>query len=359
LEKIKINGKIIDPEALVSDEWPLAGLSESEKRPLQIIRDWVLGQTEFTFQTSGSTGTPKQCSFSREQIIASAQRTLDFFQLSQGATVLCCLNTDFVAGFMMIIRALVGQLKLIITDPSADPWKYLDDTIDFAAVTPMQFESGMRNLPEKITKVGTLLIGGAAIHPLLENQLQVLQGRIYHSYAMTETLTHVALRIVNGLGKSNVYSALPGVSFTVDDRNCLTIHDTLLRIKELITNDIVELQDSNSFQWLGRYDNVINTGGIKIHTEQLETMIGDALLGHGISTNFCVVSTDDIKLTSRVVLLMEIHDVRLREEEIRNLLKNRLPRYHSPSKVIFVREIFLTKSGKVDRIKNASHYLHT
>ncbi len=359
MEKIKINGKIIDPEALVSDEGYRGGLSETEIRPLQIIRDWLLGQTEFTFQTSGSTGTPKLCNFSRSRIIAGAQRTLNFFQIDHGATVLCCLNTEFVAGFMMIIRALVGQLNLIITDPSADPWEGIEDKIDFAAVTPMQIENGMRNHPEQITKVGTLLIGGAAIHPLLEKQLQTLPGRVYHSYAMTETLTHVALRMVHGQEKSDVYSALPGVSFTIDDRNCLIIHDNVLGIKELITNDIVELQDSKSFRWLGRYDNVINTGGIKIQTEHLETMIGDALSGHGISTNFCVISTDDIKLTNRLVLLMEIHDVGLGEKEIRNLLKNLLPRYHSPSEVIFVREIFLTKSGKVDQIKNASHYLHT
>jgi o-succinylbenzoate---CoA ligase len=357
LERIKINGKIIDPEVIFSGEW--IGLKETERKPLQIITDWLLGQTEFTFRTSGSTGTPKQCSFSREQIIAGAQRTLDFFHLDQGTTILCCLNTEFVAGFMMIIRALVGQLNLIITDPSADPWKDLEDIIDFSAVTPMQVESGMRHYPEKISKIGKLLIGGAAIHPLLERQVADLPGRIYHSYAMTETLTHVALREVIGQGKSDIYSALPGVSFTVDDRKCLIIHDNVLGINELITNDIVELQDSKSFRWLGRYDNVINTGGIKIHTEQLETMIGDALLGHGISTNFCVISTDDLKLTNRLVLLMEIHNVELTEEEIRNLLKNRLPRYHSPSEVIFVPEIFLTKSGKVDRIKNASHYLHT
>ncbi|MDZ7607379.1 MAG: AMP-binding protein [Cyclobacteriaceae bacterium] len=359
MEKLKINGKIIDPEALVSDEWKWVGLSETERKPLQIIRDWQHGQTEFTFQTSGSTGTPKQCSFSRSQILASAQRTLDFFQLYQGNAVLCCLNTEFVAGFMMIIRALVGQLNLIITDPSTDPWKSLEDRIDFAAVTPMQIENGIRNHPEKIAKVGTILIGGAAIHPLLEKQLQALPGRVYHSYAMTETLTHVALREVVGPGKSDLYTALPGVSFTVDDRNCLIIHDDLLGIIELITNDIAELPDSKSFRWLGRFDHVINTGGIKIQVEQLEIMIGDALLQHGISANFCAVATADIQLTNRVVLLMETHGAALGAEEIRMLLKTRMPRYHCPSEVIFVSKIFHTKSGKVDRIKNASHYLHT
>jgi len=354
LESLKINGKFVDPGAVELDS-----LQESERRPLQIIRDWQNGQSEFSFQTSGSTGTPKIYVFSREQLVASAQRTLDFFQLSQGKTVLCCLNTEFVAGFMMIIRALVGKLNLVVTDAAADPWKSLENTIDFAAVTPMQVESGLQNYPDKISKIGTLLIGGAAIHPLLEIQLKDFPGRMYHSYAMTETLTHVALRKVTGQSRSDIYSALPGVSFSVNDKNCLVIHDELLGLKELNTTDVVELLDSKTFRWLGRFDNVINTGGIKIQIEHLEAMIGEALLHHGIIANFCIVSTSDIKLTTRIVLLMEAHRASVGEEGIRILLKSHLPRYHCPSEVIFVHEIFLTKSGKVDRIKNSDHYLHT
>ncbi len=357
MEGLKINGRVVDPRTLGSDEW--RGLKESEKKPLRIISDWLKGQSEFSFQTSGSTGTPKQCRFSRNQIIASAQRTLDFFQLKQGDTTLCCLNTEFVAGYMMIIRALVGQLNLIITDPSADPWKDLEDIIDFAAVTPIQVESGMRRYPEKISKIGKLLIGGAAIHPLLERQVADLPGRVYHSYAMTETLTHVALREVAGTTKTDIYSALLGVSFTTDDKNCLIIHDNRLGLHGLKTTDLVELLDSKSFRWLGRYDNVINTGGIKLQIEYLEPLIGKALRQLGITSNFCVVPKEDLKRTTRVVLLIEIHGVSLRQEEIQLRLKSQMPRYHCPSEVIFVPEIFLTKSGKVDRIKNVSHYIHT
>jgi len=356
LESLKINGKIIDAQTLVSDGWD--GLKESERRPLQIIRDWLSGQSEFSFQTSGSTGTPKLCSFSREQIIASAERTLDFFQLNQGNTVLCCLNTEFVAGFMMIIRALVGKLNLVVTDPAADLWKDLEYAIDFAAVTPMQIESGMRNYPEKISKIGTLLIGGAAIHPLLDKQLEALPGRVYHSYAMTETLTHVALREVVGPSRSDTYTALPGVTFSVNENACLVLHNALPGIGVLETNDVVTLVSDTAFRWIGRRDNIINSGGIKFQVERVEKDIANILTTRGFQSLFCLVAAPDTALTHKMIMLMESHENTMKQNEILNLLKAELPKYHYPREILFVQEILLTKTGKIDRKRNAEMYIH-
>ena len=359
MEEIKINGKIIDLEAIVSQGLERSVQSEYEANTRQIIKSWLLGQHEFAFKTSGSTGMPKSCVFSRDQVKNSAHRSLDFFGLKPGDTVLCCLNTEFVAGFMMIIRALIGQLNLVIIDPVSDPWKNLEDSINFTAVTPIQIESGLRDHPEKISMIGKLLVGGAAIHPLLERQLGALPVHVYHSYAMTETLTHIAMREVGSESISNIYSALEGVTFSTDAENCLIIHDAILGLKELRTNDVIELLNAKSFRWLGRIDNIVNSGGIKIQIEQLEASISELLVKHGINSNFCIVSKDDQVLTNKVVLLLENNELSFEALEIRSILKFGLPRYHCPTEVKLVPEIFLTKSGKVDRLKNTNHYLHS
>jgi len=246
------------------------------------------------------------------------------------------------------------------TNVTADPWLELGDdvAIDFAALTPIQIESGLTSHLSKMSRVKSLLIGGAALHPRLENQLHDLKNSVYHSYAMTETLTHVALRAVTGSKGSDVYKALDGVSFGVNEQNCLIINDAQLGLTNLQTTDEVELLDSKSFRWLGRMDNVINSGGIKIHVEQLESLIGEVLSRYGIITRFCIITRDDIRLTTAMLLLIEENVVGVEALEIRNYLKKNLPRFHSPTEVLLVPEIFHTESGKLDRIKNASHYLH-
>ncbi|MCK5470798.1 MAG: O-succinylbenzoic acid--CoA ligase, partial [Cyclobacteriaceae bacterium] len=185
------------------------------------------------------------------------------------------------------------------------------------------------------------------------------KAKVFQSYAMTETLTHVALRKVNGKEKSDIYHALQGVSFSQDTRECLIIHDRILGIEHLITNDVVELVGKKSFRWIGRYDNVINSGGIKIHIEGVENEIHGIFDDMQIQNTFCLLSIPDRKFTNKMILLIEQNESLINEDIILATLKRKLPKYHDPKSVKQVSELILTKSGKIDRKRNTELYLST
>ncbi len=354
-----LNGKLIKIHQLLNDEIEQGDISEFEYDTLSFIKSWLSDQNEFLLKTSGSTGTPKEIKFSRYQLIKSARRSIETFKLKPGQTALACLNIEFVAGKMMIIRAIEGDLNLIVVTPNANPLTQITpgQIIDFVAMTPLQVEGAQEVSARKFDYIKKLLIGGVGLHTQLESKLQKLKPTIYHSYSMTETLSHVALRSVNGLEKSDIYHALKGVSFSRDERNCLIIRDRILEIKGLITNDIVELIDDKSFKWIGRYDNVINSGGIKIQIEKIEQQVKEMLHGLGIIQPFCILSTPDKILTNKMILLIEYGETMLDEVYILQILKNNLPRYHNPKALSQIPELIYTKSGKIDRIRNAEVYL--
>ena len=359
MEKFLLNNKSIEYSQLINNRLKLDIFSDYEKKILKIVKNWLSDEDVFTFQTSGSTGTPKEISFSREIIKQSAMRTILKFGLKSSDSILLCLNIEFVAGFMMVIRALEGNLNLIAQEPSSNPLNQIDlkQKIDFAAMTANQVENGLINSFDKIHQLKKLLIGGSALHPDLESQLQNVPSEVSHSYAMTETLTHVALRKVNGKEKSETYHALEGVSFSQDERNCLILHDKFLKIDGLVTNDIVELIDNTSFRWVGRYDNVINSGGIKIQVEEVEKEIRGIFRDLKMDPPFCLLSIPDSKLTNKMVLLIETNKNSLDKSAIEHILKINLPKYHAPKAIIQVPEIKHTKSGKIDRIRNTDLYL--
>lgn len=359
MENFTLNGKKIHLSELAESEISTDFYSGFEYKTLSIIQGWLRGSMEFSFQTSGSTGKPKNITFTRNQIVASAWRTIDAFGLQKGNTLLCCINTEFVAGFMMLIRAIVGDMRLIISESSTNPLTTLDSGqyIDFVAMTPIQVQGSMDKSPEKFAQIGTLLIGGAGLDPVLENKLKLTDCRIYHSYAMTETLTHVALRKLGHGENSDIYHALPGVNFEKDTDDCLIIYDKVLGIENLKTNDLVVLINEKSFIWKGRFDNVVNSGGIKIQVDQLEINIRKILLEAGTDVPFCLASVPDEKLTNKLVLIIEGMGLAKDHKKLLMNLKTTLPRFHDPKEIVFVPKLFQTKSGKIDRLKNASVYI--
>lgn len=351
-----LNGKRIQFHEVLENESNRLKLTPYEVKVISIIKDWNSGKDHFTFQTSGSTGKPKTLNFTREQILQSARRTNNTFKLSPGQTVLCCLSVGFVAGFMMIIRALEGNLSLIIEEPSSYPLNAFEDLfIDFVAMTPNQVRYSLDSNIDKFNHLGKLLIGGAGIHPELENKLRNLPCEVFHSYAMTETLTHVALRNISEKQKN--YQALPGITFEVDGNDCLKVNDLMLQIYNLQTNDIVRLEGDRSLKWIGRQDLVINTGGIKVQIESLEIDIQRVLSKNAIKVPFCVAAQPDAILSNRIVLLIEAEEETFEEEELSQLLKSKLPKYYDPKLILKVPEIFYTSTGKINRIKNSEAYL--
>ena len=359
MKSFVLHGKSLHYQNVLEDNIDLDNKSTFEIETITFIKKWLSSQEYFSLNTSGSTGKPKTIIFTKDQIKKSALRTIETFNLKPGQTVLSCLDTALVAGMMMMVRAIEGNLNLIIESPAGNPAANINEKmhIDFCAITPYQAETIFNETPSKLAQIKTILIGGAAINPALEKRLQNCQSKIYHSYAMTETLTHIAVRQVNSMGKSDIFHSLEGVSFAQDSRGCLVIHDQVLQIDTLITNDIVELLDKTSFRWIGRYDNVINSGGVKIHIEEVENEIHKILGDLKINSSFCLLSVPDRKFTNKTVLLIEESNNKIDINGILEDLKRKLPQYHEPKILMQVPELILTKSGKIDRKKNMNLYL--
>ncbi len=355
-----LNGRQVNLEEIIKDFPETVNLTDFEYRVLSVLRDWMTGKSIFTFKTSGSTGPPKEITFTSEQIKASAMRTIRALGLKPKMTALACLNPEFIAGYMMLVRAMEGELELIATEPKSNPLILLAQNhlpIDFAAMTPGQVMRCADETPEKLNEIKVLLIGGAGLHLDLENKLEKFQGKIFHSYAMTETITHVALREINQIEKPNHYEAMEGVSFEQAEDDCLIVHDKLLDIS-VKTNDLVELFDDRRFCLIGRVDHVVNSGGIKIQLETLEKMISARLSELGSQANICLIGMPDKVLTNKLVLLIESNASSLDIPGMADDLKSSLPKYHDPKHIILVPKLFQTSSGKIDRLKNYDMYIH-
>lgn len=266
---ISVDGCTITPGSLA--EWR-AGRSGFPAELADFLESWWNDSPTMPLQTSGSTGKPKTIHATKAAMAASAAATCRAFGLEPGATVLLCLPLRYIAGQMMVVRAIVGGLNLITTAPSSTPLAGLQQDIDFAPMVPMQLASTLatENGAAQLARVRTLLLGGGFVDAALEEKLQEFPCRVYTSYGMTETLSHIALRAANGPHRSAFYSPLPGVRLHTTPQGTLCIDAPYLDIDSLSTNDLVELRPDGTFRILGRVDAVINSGGVKIQAEKLE-----------------------------------------------------------------------------------------
>lgn len=318
----------------------------------RFIGEW-LDQSADTIQvqTSGSTGAPKIISLKKEHLIQSAIRTQQYLNLRAEDRALLCLPARYIAGKMMIVRAFVVGYDLITVAPSANPFEQLAQSIDFAAITPYQLSCSLETLAG--LSIRSIIVGGAEIPPQLEARLQPIPSAIYATYGMTETGSHVALRPINGIHASTVYEALPGVSFSVDGYNRLIIQADYLTYSPLQTNDVVELIDNKHFRWLGRYDNVINSGGIKIFPEEVERKISSH-----ISYPFFIGSQPD-EVFSQIVCLFIERPLPLSENEQQALLqqiKPLLTSYQLPRRIVVLPRFEYSANGKLLRKETLMKY---
>ena len=295
-------------------------------------------------RSSGSTGDPKTFSLSREAMVLSAQRTLQFFDLKRGERALLALPVHYIAGKMMVVRALLGGLDLLPVEPSSRPLQKVHASIDFAAMVPLQIEESL-NHGDPLERISKLLIGGGELHPDTREAISSLPAtEVYESFGMTETYTHFALKRISGPNPDSTFKLLEGVRAGLDPRGCLEVEIPGITSGSLLTNDLVEINPrGDGFTWLGRFDNVINSGGIKIIPELLETQIGD-LIGHE-----CLVLPEaDRKLGSRLVLLVEFAGDPPVNKWL-ELLRNRLSNYELPRRILAVESLPRNRSMKPDR----------
>jgi O-succinylbenzoic acid--CoA ligase len=359
MPSFKINGCTFDPAVLeqttesnglfISKFMPgsISGATSGEQWENDLflfLKEWFNRDEYIRGKTSGSTGTPKDIKLSKKAMVASALRTNSFFHIEKDAKLLLCLPVNYIAGKMMVVRAITGGVDLITVSPSSQPdW---NEKIDFAAMVPMQVQSLMesRSGINKLNTIRKLIIGGSPVSPTLEKRLCELSTSCYLTYGMTETVSHVALCNIEK-DSEHIYRALPDIHFRQDERDCLIIDAPYLQPEPIVTNDIVRLISETSFSWIGRWDNIINSGGVKISPEAVENKISDL-----IKTRFYIASVPHELLGQQVVLKIEDSPWNKDTENIfYEKIKTRLSRYEVPKQIIFQEKFEETSTGKMKR----------
>ncbi len=352
---IIINGKEFSKEDILKNKIEESLQNDFAEAPLELtyiddfLKQWCGDSDYIEVKTSGSTGNPKTIRLSKRTMINSALATVRYFSLQKADKVLLPLSASYIAGKMMIVRAIVAGLRLDIIPPSSDPLKYINKQYDFAPFVPMQLECALRNGSiSNISLVKKVIIGGAAVSASLAGKILEYESDIYTTYGMTETASHVAVSKLKIDGKDSFYEALPGVLFHTDDRGCLVIEAPDLCDDSLITNDIVEIYDDKHFIWKGRIDNVVNSGGVKLHIESIEAKIDGF-----INESFFLAGEKDKVLGESLVLVIESQSYCKEAEEILlSQLSSILGKYEMPKRIVYKKEFDKTDSGKVKRNLN-------
>lgn len=328
----------------------LESKNEFEKKVIFFLEDWFSASETVRVQTSGSTGTPKIFEIEKEKMLSSAKMTCDFLDLKQGNSAFLCLPVEYISGKMMVVRSIERKLKLYIGNPSVKPLENLEEKIDFCAMTPLQVENSLN----KIHLIKNLIIGGASVSESLKTKIsQTLklsnpQTFIYETYGMSETLSHIALKEIYP-NDEEYFKVFDGIDISVDERGCLKINAPKLNSEILQTNDLVEIKDKNEFRFLGRIDNVINSGGAKIFPEELE-----ALVKKHIPNEVVFIGIPDEVLGQKLVLVIENRELGIEnQEDLKSIIYNLKFKksFHKPKDIIFVDEIPRTPNGKVNRLE--------
>lgn len=302
----------------------------------KFLAEWNSTSEELVTQTSGSTGIPKQVKLSKSGLIFSARNTNKFFNLKENSKALLCLPMTTIGGKMMLVRALESKMTLLIDPPSSNPFSKRNEYFDLVAVTPMQLTKILNESFEKIKNINSILVGGAPMNENLISKLKQNKITVYHGYGMTETASHVAIKKV-GFEFDEFYSSMPGIRFSIGENQTLIIHYPAIQETPIETNDVVELIDENRFNWLGRNDFIVNSGGIKIQVEVIENELVNL-----INSPFFLAGIPDDILGEKLILCVESH-VKVAEFDF-NFLGVKKPR-----EVFFLDKFSYTESGKINR----------
>lgn len=339
---IILNGKETSP-GMIPEKLISLTLSEWERELYLFLNEWFSDSDFIVAHSSGSTGEPKPIELHKSVMKKSAERTIQYFGLQTNDRLLLSLPCRYIAGKMMVVRAIVGQMNLVAVDPATD-FGFLEyEIFDFGAMVPTQVfklleqPSGV----EKLQHIRNLLVGGSAISADMETRIHSLSTRVVITYGMTETASHIAIRELSGKLKSAFYHCLPGITVGTNKAGCLQIHHPEFK-EPLQTNDMAELQSDTTFQILGRADSVIISGGIKYSPEVLEKKLENLIAGR-----FVISSVADEKLGEKLVLVIEGNpqDSGLLEQKISECLTP----FERPKEICFVAHFPLTISGKIMR----------
>ena len=324
----------------------------------EFLAQWHDDNDKVLVHTSGSTGKPKPMWVEKRRMLNSARITCDFLGLKAGDTALLCMPLDYIAGKMVVVRALERKLRLISVTPSGHPLTSLPsetsgaagsepEPLTFAAMVPLQVYNSLQ-VPEereRLRQIKHLILGGGAIDDKHARTLRQFPNAVWSTYGMTETLSHIALRRLSGDGASAWYTPFDSVTVGQTPDGCLVIDAPLVHEGRLVTNDRVELRTDKTtghrqFRVLGRKDNVIDSGGIKIQIEEVEHALKSFL-----RAPFAITKLPDEKFGEVVVLLSEQSD----KAELEEICMNALPHYWVPRRYFHVDRVPMTETGKIAR----------
>jgi len=321
-----------------------------EQATFDFVRAWLAGEDTFIITTSGSTGDAKTISITRSQMNESAMRTIEALGLAKNDVSFVCLNTRYIGGRMMLVRALETGMRIVAREPSSTPLAGISDHIDFAAMVPLQIEATLASKEaSKFDGMKAIIIGGAVVSDTLQTSIQKIKAPVYATYGMTETISHIALKRLNGDNPSSYFTVLPGIDIQRDDRGCLVIHASYIQ-ETIVSNDLVEIIGGNKFQWLGRWDNVINSGGIKVMPEKIEAEIGKIFNSLNVHQNYFVHGIPDKRLGSKIILVVE-GEFFVKKKQVLEALYQTFSKYEVPKEIISIPTFVYTTTGKINRKK--------
>ncbi|GGK56380.1 MULTISPECIES: AMP-binding protein [Flavobacteriaceae] len=315
------------------------------------LKDWFHKRSIIEVKTSGSTGTPKVIQLQKKHMINSAKATGDFFKLSENTTALLCMSPNYIAGKMILVRALTLGWQLDVVEPTSKPLKNSNKNYDFSAMVPLQVANSL----SEIERIKKLIVGGGVVSNQLLNQIKQVKTEVFATYGMTETITHIAVKKINNFStvissavdKSH-YKTLKNIKISTDERGCLVINAPKISDEIVVTNDLVELVSENEFKWLGRYDSIINSGGIKLIPEQIEEKLSVL-----IKEQFFVTGLPDAVLGEKLILVIEHENFTV--ERLKSLLFQKmkalktLSKYEIPKEIYCIKNFIKTETGKINR----------
>ena len=310
-------------------------------------KEWNSALSTVIVNTSGSTGKPKSIRVEKSRMIESAKMTCSFLGLTPDDSALLCMPLRYIAGKMVVVRTIVSGMRLISIPPTSHPLKDLEDIPTFAAMVPMQVFNSL-SVPEeadKLKRIKNLIIGGGPVTDLLYSKLQHFPNAVWSTYGMTETLSHIAMRRLNGPTASEYYIPLDGIHLSVNEMGCLCIDAPKICPEVLQTNDIVKFDsEGHRFKVLGRIDNVIISGGVKIHIEEVEKMLEPI-----IAPPFAITKKSDKKFGEIVVMVVQGSFTEADLSNIREQIEATLPMYWQPKRYVVIDKIPMTATGKIAR----------
>lgn len=330
----KLNGHSLNHEGVMIIAYSYIKEGEEwEKQIGDFLLSWLDNFDVVTVRTSGSTGVPKEYKLHKQHMINSAVMTGNRFKIGAEKDALCCLPLSYIAGKMMLVRAMTLGWHLDLVKPSTTPLDKAEKRYDFTAMSPLQLSKSLDN----IHKTRKVIIGGGAVSQKLIDDLNGKHTRVYHTYGMTETSSHIAVRELYPK-QEEFYSTVENVTVEQDEEGKLIVHAPDFAYTSLTTNDLVEINDAHQFKVLGRVDDVINTGTVKVHPAQVEEK-----LAHHISESFFISGKADEELGQKVILIIEGE-----EKEVQHAFK-KLGKFEIPKEIYFVNQFDLTHTGKIDK----------